>query len=83
MIEVAKEFIHQYTLVLPLCKHVQLLIFHKKWPLSLNRTKLPSITWDILYISLYGTRILKYLAEIDKNPLNPETVLWEKSWLAR
>ena len=51
--------------------------------LTLDDSKLTSITRNGLYISLYGGCTLEYWAKKDNLPIDPTRILWEESRLAR
>ena len=59
------------------CRHVQPQLYLEKWALSLQGSKLTSITRDWLYTNLYGCRTLAYWAEKDNIPTDPARILWE------
>jgi hypothetical protein len=56
---------------------------YKKWSVSLNRSKLSTVTRDNLYAGLFGPRTLKYWQDKDDIPTDQTKILWEESRLAR
>ena len=81
----AKSFLHKCTTgPLPNRKvYTQPTLHLEEWALSIDDSKLTSITRSGLYTSLYGVRTLEYWAKKDNLPMDPTRILWEESRLAR
>ena len=81
----AKSFLHKCTTgpVANRKVYTQPTLHLETRPLSIDGSKLTSITSNSLYISLYGGRTLEYWAKKDNLPRDPTRILWEESRLAR
>ena len=66
--EAAKRFLHQCTTgpVSTRRSYIQPTLYLEKWALTLDGSKLTSITHNSLYISLYGGRTLEYWAKKER-----------------
>ena len=82
---VAKKFLYECTTgpVTTRRSYVQPTLYLEKWALTLQGSKLTSITCEWLYTNLCGCHTLAYWAQKDNIPTDPARILWEESRLAR